>query len=147
VARARFPATSAHIERALDRPDTQAIFWGPVLMQILGNPGGGNFRELTLYRHLKRDGDYARAAITHESTTAAGDPYFTTHGFTLRPYYISDTQPLSSYFRRVEPTIVFGSIDTGVPNRKRDDGLPGNCGGLRSCPDWSAAARPAGRGG
>jgi hypothetical protein len=95
-----------------------------VLLQTLGNPGGGAFRELTLYRHLKRDGDYARAAITHQSTTAAGDPYFTTHGFTLRPYYISDTQPVSSYFRRVEPTVVFGSIDTGVPNRKRDDGLP-----------------------
>jgi DUF1680 family protein len=115
---------SIRIERALDRPDTQAVFWGPVLLQTLGNPGGGAFRELTLYRHLKRDGDYARAAITHQSTTAAGDPYFTTHGFTLRPYYISDTQPVSSYFRRVEPTVVFGSIDTGVPNRKRDDGLP-----------------------
>lgn len=115
---------SIRIERAIDRPDTQAVFWGPVLLQILGNPGGGAFRELTLYRHLKRDGDYARAAITHQSTTAAGDPYFTTHGFTLRPYHISDTQPVSSYFRRVEPTIVFGSIDTGVPNRKRDDGLP-----------------------
>jgi hypothetical protein len=115
---------SIRIERALDRPDTQAIFWGPVHLQILGNPGGGTFRELTLYRHLKRDGDYARAAITHDSTTAAGDPHFTTHGFTIRPYYISDTQPVSSYFRRVEPTIMFGSIDTGVPNRKRNDGLP-----------------------
>jgi DUF1680 family protein len=114
---------SIRIERALDRPDTQAIFWGPVLLQILGDPGG-TFRELTLYRHLKRDGDYARAAITRESTTAAGDPVFTTHGFTVRPYYISDTQPVSSYFRRVEPTVVFGAIDTGVPNRMRNDGLP-----------------------
>ncbi len=115
---------SIRIERAPDRPDTQSAFWGPVLLQILGNPGGGGFRELTLYRHLKRDGDYARAAITHESTTAAGDPHFTTHGHLLRPYYVSDTQPVSSYFRRVEPTVVFGSTDTGVPNRKRNDGLP-----------------------
>ncbi|MEU5725526.1 beta-L-arabinofuranosidase domain-containing protein [Micromonospora sp. NPDC047738] len=115
---------SIRIERAVDRPDTQAIFWGPLLMQILGNPGGGNYRELSLYRHLKRDGDYARSAITHASTTAAGDMLFTTHGFTLRPYYISDSQAASSYFRRVEPTIVFGSIDTGVPNYKRNDGLP-----------------------
>ncbi|MGN9911340.1 beta-L-arabinofuranosidase domain-containing protein [Phytohabitans sp. LJ34] len=115
---------SIRIERALDRPDTQAVFWGPVLLQIVGNPGGGNFRELTLYRHLKRDGDYSRAAVTLASTTAAGDPVFTAQGFTVRPYYISDTQPVSSYFRRVEPAIVFGSIDTGVPNRKRDDGLP-----------------------
>ncbi|MFG2044290.1 beta-L-arabinofuranosidase domain-containing protein [Dactylosporangium sp. NPDC048998] len=115
---------SIRTERALDRPDTQAVFWGPVLLQILGNPGGGNFRELTLYRHLKRDGDYSRAAVTLASTTAAGDPTFTAGGFTLRPYYVSDTQPVSSYFRRVEPTIVFGSIDTGVPNRNRNDGLP-----------------------
>ncbi|MER7334795.1 MULTISPECIES: beta-L-arabinofuranosidase domain-containing protein [unclassified Micromonospora] len=115
---------SIRIERALDRPDTQAIFWGPILLQILGNPGDGNYRELSLYRHLKRDGDYARSAITHASTTAAGDMLFTTHGLTLRPYHISDSQPVSSYFRRVEPTIVFGSIDTGVPNHKRNDGLP-----------------------
>ena len=115
---------SIRIERALDRPDTQAIMWGPVLLQTVGNPGSGSFRELTLYRHLKRDGDYSRAAVALTSTTAAGDPVFTAGGFTVRPYYISDTQPVSSYFRRVEPTIVFGSIDTGVPNRKRDDGLP-----------------------
>ncbi|MFE2754087.1 beta-L-arabinofuranosidase domain-containing protein [Actinosynnema sp. NPDC059335] len=112
------------IERAPDRPDTQAVFWGPVLLQITGNPGGGGFRELSLYRHLKRDGDYGRAAITAASVTTAGDQTFTAGGFTLRPYYISDNQPASSYFRRVEPSIVFGSIDTGVPNRKRDDGLP-----------------------
>ncbi|MFU8850215.1 beta-L-arabinofuranosidase domain-containing protein [Micromonospora sp. SL1-18] len=115
---------SIRIERAIDRPDTQAIFWGPILLQILGNPGGGNYRELSLYRDLKRDGDYARSAITHTSTTAAGDPLFTANGLTLRPYYISDSQAASSYFRRVEPTIVFGSIDTGVPNYKRNDGLP-----------------------
>ncbi|SBT46463.1 beta-L-arabinofuranosidase domain-containing protein [Micromonospora narathiwatensis] len=115
---------SIRIERALDRPDTQAIFWGPILLQILGNPGGGNYRELSLYRHLKRDADYARSAVTPAGTTAAGDPLFTTHGLTLRPYYISDSQATSSYFRRVEPTIVFGSVDTGVPNYKRNDGLP-----------------------
>ncbi|WP_428964950.1 beta-L-arabinofuranosidase domain-containing protein [Micromonospora fluostatini] len=115
---------SVRIERAPDRPDTQAVFWGPVLLQILGNPGGGSYRELSLYRHLKRDGDYGRSAITHAGTTAAGDLLFTSNGFTLRPYYIGDTQAASSYFRRVEPTVVFGSVDTGVPNRKRDDGLP-----------------------
>ncbi|WP_201435471.1 beta-L-arabinofuranosidase domain-containing protein [Saccharothrix sp. 6-C] len=115
---------SVRIERAPDRPDTQAVFWGPVLLQVMGNPGGGAFRELSLYRHLKRDGDYGRAAIKAGAATAGGDPTFTTGGLALRPYYISDEQPASSYFRRVEPTVVFGSLDTGVPNRKRDDGLP-----------------------
>lgn len=113
------------IERALDRPDTQAIMWGPVLLQTLGSPSSNStFWELSLYRHLKLDGDYARAAIQQTSTNAAGDPIFTVEGLTARPYYISDSQPVSSYFRRVEPAVVFGSTDTGVPNRKRNDGLP-----------------------
>jgi len=115
---------SIRIERAIDRPDTQSIYWGPILMPILGDPGNGTFRELTLYRFLKLDGDYSRAAITKAGTTPAGDQLFTTHGFTLRPWYIGDSQPHSAYFRRVEPQIVFGSIDSGVPNRRRDDGLP-----------------------
>lgn len=121
---------SMRVERTLDRPDTQAIMWGPVLMQTLGSPSGSNssYWELSLYRYLKRDGDYSRAAITRTGATPAGDPLFstaTTHSnLTVRPYYISDTQAVSSYFRRVEPAVVFGSIDTGVPNRKRNDGLP-----------------------
>lgn len=125
---------SIQIERALDRPDTQAVMWGPVLLQILGSPGGGNgtengtsnFWELSLYKYLKLNGDYSRAAIEQTGTTPRGDPLFTTGdgSLTLRPYYISDTQPASSYFRRVEPEVVFGEVDTGVPNRKWDDGLP-----------------------
>ena len=30
---------SIRIERARDRPDTQSVFWGPLLLPILGNPG------------------------------------------------------------------------------------------------------------
>lgn len=114
------------IERALDRPDTQNIMWGPVLLQVLGTPPGtdGSYWELSLYPHLKLDGDYARAAIAQTGTTTAGDPLFAAGNLTVRPYYISDTQAASSYFRRVEPAVVFGEIDTGVENRKRDDGLP-----------------------
>ncbi|WP_426512029.1 beta-L-arabinofuranosidase domain-containing protein [Dactylosporangium sp. McL0621] len=116
---------SIRVERAIDRPDTQALFWGPVLLQILGSPGAGAaWRELSLYRYLKLDGDYSRAAVTAGAVTAAGDPAFTAGGFALRPYYVADNQAASSYFRRAEPTIVFGSADTGVPNRKRNDGLP-----------------------
>jgi uncharacterized protein len=115
---------SLRIERAIDRPDTQSIFWGPVLLPILGDPGNGTYRELTLYRSLKLDGDYSRAAILPAGTTPDGDPLFTAAGLTLRPWYVGDAQPQSAYFRRVEPEIVFGSIDSGVPNFKRDDGLP-----------------------
>jgi uncharacterized protein len=110
---------SIRIERARDRPDTQSVFYGPVLLPIVGDPGEGSYRELTLYRDLKLDGDYSRAAIT-----PVDGRDFTTHGLTLRPHYVGDTLPHSPYFRRVEPEIVFGSIATGVPNRKRNDGLP-----------------------
>ncbi|KAH7308512.1 glycosylase [Stachybotrys elegans] len=116
------------IERALDRPDTQAIMWGPVLLQLLGRPSGGSgsYHQLSLYRYLKLDGDYARAAIKPTNTSASGDTLFTTASgsLTARPYYISDRQPVSSYFRRVEPEVVFGTLETGVANRKRNDGLP-----------------------
>jgi hypothetical protein len=119
---------SVRVERALDRPDTQALMWGPVLLQTLGTPGGGSgsYHELSLYQYLKRDGDYARAAIKRTQTTDNGDPLFTTadRNLTARPYYISDTQIVSSYFRRVEPGVVFGKTNTKVPNRKRNDGLP-----------------------
>ncbi|KAH8591417.1 hypothetical protein B0O99DRAFT_274037, partial [Bisporella sp. PMI_857] len=119
---------SIRIERALDRPDTQAIIWGPVLLQTIGKPSGGSYWQLSLYRYLKRDGDYQQAAIKQTGKTSAGDPLFTTSStsgsLNVRPYYISDNQAVSSYFLRVEPVVVFGTINTGVPNRKRNDELP-----------------------
>ena len=57
---------TVRIERAPDRPDTQSIMYGPMLYPILGTipASQGGYQKLTLYRHLKLDGDYARAAIT-----------------------------------------------------------------------------------
>ncbi|KAL1593307.1 hypothetical protein SLS60_010915 [Paraconiothyrium brasiliense] len=115
------------IERAIDRPDTQALLWGPMLLQTIGTPPSGQtYHQLSLYRHLKLDGDYARATVV--TTSPAGDSIFSFAGsngnLTARPYYIGDTQAASAYFRRVEPTVVFGSVDTKIANRKRNDGLP-----------------------
>jgi hypothetical protein len=47
--------------------------------------------------------------------------HFTTHGYTLAPYYVSDPVPGEfnahhPYVKRVEPEVVFGSVRTGVPN-------------------------------
>lgn len=116
------------IERALDRPDTQSIMWGPILMQIIGTPTAkSGYHELSLYKNLKLDGDYTRAAMKR-SKSPVGDSTFTIAAgsgtLTARPYYISDVQPASAYFRRIEPQVVFGSVDTGVPNRKLNKGLP-----------------------
>ncbi|UPX11204.1 uncharacterized protein EKO05_0001824 [Ascochyta rabiei] len=120
---------SIQVERALDRPDTQALKWGPVLLQTVGKPGNEGYWQLSLYQHLKLDSDYQHAAIKLTNETLNGDPVYSAvstsnDSLTVRPYYVSDAQPVSSYFRRVEPTVLFGSIDTGVPNRKRNNGLP-----------------------
>ena len=119
-------------ERARDRPDIQALMWGPIVLQTVEKPSTNSntaFWEFSLYRYLKLGGDYQNFAVKQSGKTAAGDPLFTTtsrsgRDIIVRPYYISDTQPVSSYFRRVEPNVVFGTVGTGVPNRKRNDGLP-----------------------
>ena len=103
--------------------------YGPLLLQAVGTPDNDSgYWQLSLYKDLKLDGDYATAAIKPSEITASGDPIFTVDTpsgkLTMRPYHISDGQAVSSYFRRAEPNVVFGSVDTGVPNRKRNDGLP-----------------------
>lgn len=118
---------SIRIERALDRPDTQAIMWGSVLLQILGSPetgkGADGYWVLSLYKYVKLYGDYSRVAITQTGMTAGNDPLFTTANWdlTLRPYYIYDTQPMSSYFRRAEPVVVFREVNSGVKNHRREE--------------------------
>ncbi len=47
---------------------------------------------------------------------------FTTHGLSLVPFYVGDTKHYHAYFRRQEPEIVFGKVDSGVPNRAKDHG-------------------------
>jgi hypothetical protein len=100
-----------------------------VLLQTVGKPVNGSYWQFSLYQHLKRDGNYQRVAVRQTGKTSTGDPLFTIISSSkgvveVRPYYISDTQAVSTYFRRVEPTVVFGTINTGVQNRKRNDGLP-----------------------
>nr|WP_228044710.1 hypothetical protein [Streptomyces ferrugineus] len=44
-------------------------------------------------------------------------------GLTLAPFHIADDTRYHAYFRRAEPVVVFGTSDSGVPNRARGDGL------------------------
>ncbi|MEP6832909.1 MAG: hypothetical protein ABJB74_05915, partial [Gemmatimonas sp.] len=79
--------------------------------------------KFSLYKHFKLNGDFAAAMVP-----VVGKPlHFTFNGQTLAPLFVSDpqsgqTQPFHMYVRRHEPTIVFGSVDTGIANAKRDDG-------------------------
>ena len=122
-------------ERTLDNPAVQSIFYGPTLLAVQHDAVGKDLEtgliDLSFYRHVKLDGDLAPAM------KPAGAPlHFTTGTYTLAPFFVADpapaaesggqpppTKPYHVYIRRQEPQIVFGSLDSGVANRRRADGL------------------------
>ncbi|WP_228034040.1 beta-L-arabinofuranosidase domain-containing protein, partial [Streptomyces spongiae] len=107
---------SLRIERALDDPTVQSVFHGPVL--LVARSAEQTFRTFSFYKDFTLRGDLA-AAIRPE-----GRPmHFTTHGLILAPFYVADDTRYHAYFRRSEPVVVFGTADSGVPNRARGDGL------------------------
>jgi DUF1680 family protein len=118
-------------ERTIDNPAVQSIFYGPTLLAVQHDPVGQNLEtgliKMSFYQHVKLDGDLAPAM-----TPGAAPLQFTTGGYTLAPFFVADpsadaesrnTAPYHVYVRRDEPQIVFRSIDSGVPNRAREDGL------------------------
>jgi uncharacterized protein len=118
-------------ERTIDNPAVQSIFYGPTLLAVQDDAVGQSLDtgliKLSFYQHMKLDGDLAPAM-----TPGTAPLHFTTGGYTLAPFFVADpsadaesrnTAPYHVYVRRDEPQIVFGSIDAGVPNRARDDGL------------------------
>ena len=135
---------SFRVERTIDDPTVQSIFYGPTLMVVENPPVGDNLQDglldFSFYRHMKLDGDLAPAM-----TPADESLFYTTNGHTLAPFFVADpgdgarsgptdetpegqpegpqTQPYHMYFRRHEPQVVFGSVDAGVENPAREDGL------------------------
>lgn len=108
---------SLRMERALDQPQTQSITYGPI--PLVAQSAAKTYLEFGLYKDFTLSGD-----LSHAIQPVAGTPMtFTTNGVTLAPFYNGDTSPYHAYFHRVEPKVVFGSVDSGVPNHARDDGL------------------------
>ncbi|MFJ9738318.1 glycoside hydrolase family 127 protein [Streptomyces sp. NPDC101166] len=104
------------VERALDDPTVQSVFHGPVLL-VARSPETG-FRTFSFYKDFTLRGDLA------DVIRPEGRPqHFTTHGLTLAPFHIADDTRYHAYFKRSEPVVVFGTADSGVPNRARADGL------------------------
>ncbi|MGO4755198.1 beta-L-arabinofuranosidase domain-containing protein, partial [Streptomyces sp. 2MCAF27] len=107
---------SLRIERALDDPAVQSVFYGPVLLTAQSQET--QFRVFSFYKDFTLRGDLA------DAIKPGGRPmYFTTHGLTLAPFYVGDVAPYHAYFKRSEPTVVFGATDSRVPNRARGNGL------------------------
>lgn len=115
------------VERAPDNRQVQSIFYGPTLMAVqndaIGNSLESGLLNFTLYKHVKLDGNLAPAM------TPAGKPmHFMCNGYTLAPFFVADPDPSATvayhvYVRRHEPTVVFGTKDSGAPNSPRDDGF------------------------
>lgn len=132
---------SIRAEPTIDDSTVQSIFWGPTLLAVeheaVGESLEDGLLEFGFYARLKLDGDLAAAVAP------AGEPLrFTSNGHTLAAFHIADpavtgmtrsgdgrqreageTRPYHLYFRRSEPAVVFGSVDSGVANPAGDDGL------------------------
>jgi hypothetical protein len=122
------------VERTLDDPAVQSIFFGPTLLAVQHDAVGSDLKtgllDVSFYRHVKLDGDLAPAMTPGDAPMHFRLKADAT--YMLAPFYVADpgpdgekapTKPYHVYVRRHEPQIVFGSIDAGVPNRTREDGL------------------------
>jgi DUF1680 family protein len=118
---------SFRVERTIDDPSVQSLFFGPTLLALQAPPAGNDLAtgliKLSLYRHLKLNGEPVGAL------TPAGKPlHFTMQDHTLAPFHVADpqpgeAQPYHMYFRREEPQVVFGEVDSGVKNGVREGGV------------------------
>ncbi|MFJ2605343.1 beta-L-arabinofuranosidase domain-containing protein [Streptomyces sp. NPDC087425] len=98
------------VERALDEPSLQTLFLGPV--NLVGRNSSTEYLTLGLYRNAALSGD-----LLPSLTPVPGKPLHLTLGGTeFAPFFEGTEDPTHAYFRRAEPTVVFGTLDSGVTN-------------------------------
>jgi hypothetical protein len=107
---------SLRMERTLDQPQTQCIAYGPI--PLVAQSPDTSYLEFSFYKDFTLAGD-----LSHAITPAGPPMTFTTNGVTLAPFYNDNLNPYHVYFHRNEPEIVFGSVEVGVANPQRADGL------------------------
>ncbi|MFJ3802933.1 beta-L-arabinofuranosidase domain-containing protein [Streptomyces sp. NPDC090088] len=104
------------VEKALDDPSVQTLFYGPV--NLVGRSPATEYLELGLYRNAGLSGD-----LLPSLSPVAGTPlHFTLDGTEFAPFHEGTEDPTHAYFRRAEPTVVFGGVDSGVANPVGADG-------------------------
>ncbi|NUT53183.1 MAG: glycosylase [Saccharothrix sp.] len=102
------------VERALDDPRTQSLFYGPV--NLVARDPRTTFLELALYRDAGLSGD-----LRPSLAPVPGEPLrFTLDGLALAPFFEGTEDPTHVYFHRSEPTVAFGGTDSGVANPSRN---------------------------
>ncbi|MER5750490.1 beta-L-arabinofuranosidase domain-containing protein [Streptomyces sp. NPDC002088] len=104
------------VEKALDDPSLQTLFYGPVNL-VARDPATG-YLEFGLYGNAALSGD-----LLPSLTPVTGAPlHFTLDGTEFAPFFEGTEDPTHAYFRRSEPRVVFGTADSGVANPVKADG-------------------------
>ncbi|WP_120521249.1 beta-L-arabinofuranosidase domain-containing protein [Arthrobacter celericrescens] len=100
-------------ERALDDPTVQSLMYGPV--HLVARDKRTGLLPFGLYGTARLNGDLAPAL-----RPVAGKPlHFTLAGVELAPFLEGTEDAFHSYFRRTEPSVVIGGVDSGVANPAR----------------------------
>lgn len=100
-------------ERALDDPSVQTLMYGPV--HLVARDARTELLPFSLYGTARLNGDLAPAL-----RPVAGKPlHFTLAGVELAPFLEGTEDAFHSYFRRTEPSVVFGGVESGVANPAR----------------------------
>jgi DUF1680 family protein len=108
---------SLRAEQAIDQRDVQCLMYGPI--HLVARDPRTTFLEFALYRNAALSGD-----LIGSLTPVAGKPlHYMYEGIELAPFFEGTSQAYHSYIRRVEPTVVFGNVDSGVANVAREAGV------------------------
>ncbi|RIJ79190.1 glycosyl hydrolase [Nakamurella silvestris] len=100
---------SLRLETAIDDKATQSIFHGPILLVARDN--ASTYKNFGFYKDMTLDQGLEKAV-----TPGATPGFFSTAGLVLAPMYVGTTERYHAYFKRAEPKIAFGGVDSGVAN-------------------------------
>ncbi|MEV6378274.1 beta-L-arabinofuranosidase domain-containing protein [Streptomyces sp. NPDC051773] len=104
------------VERALDDPSLQTLFYGPV--NLVGRNSSTNYLSVGLYRNAGLSGD-----LLPSLAPVSGKPlHYTLDGTEFAPFHEGSEDPTHAYVRRSEPKVVLGGTDSGVANPAKSDG-------------------------
>ncbi|MFJ3672809.1 beta-L-arabinofuranosidase domain-containing protein [Streptomyces sp. NPDC090106] len=104
------------VEKALDDPALQTLFYGPV--NLVARNSATSYLSFGLYRNAGLSGNLL-PTLTPVSGKAL---HYTLNGTEFAPFFEGTEDPTHAYFRRSEPTVVFGTTDSGVANPAKSDG-------------------------
>ncbi|WP_446219406.1 beta-L-arabinofuranosidase domain-containing protein [Micromonospora sp. IBHARD004] len=102
---------------ALDDRSLQSLCYGPI--NLATRDASRSYLSFGLYRNAALSGD-----LLPSLTPVEGKPlHFTLDGREIAPFHEGTEDPSHVYFRRSEPTVVFGGRDSGVANPVRANGV------------------------